>query len=98
LEAGTPHLYSLSVIILHWTANFLTQDISSSRSLHLDLESLASLDDADLTRLHVQHAEFSLDVERTLLGYDQKVAIRVHNGLALHAGVGQERVDSKSLA
>jgi hypothetical protein len=79
-------------------ANSLTQNVSSCGSLNLDLESLASLNDTNLTRLHVQHAKFSLNIERTLLRHDQEVAIRVHKSLLGHATVGEESMNRKSLA
>jgi hypothetical protein len=59
---------------------------------------LSSLDDTDLAWLHIKHAEFGLDVESTLLGHDQKVAIRVYESFPLHASVREESMDREAFA
>jgi|TARA_R110002003_G_scaffold30_3_gene1843 hypothetical protein len=48
--------------------------------------------------LHIEHAEFGLDVESTLLGHDQEVAIRVYESFPLHASVREESMDCEAFA
>lgn len=77
----------------------LTQNISPSvpiRQSHL--EPLASLDHANLARLHKQLAKLRLDIQSSLLGYNQPVAVGIHRCSAAHARVGEVRVHCQPLA
>mmetsp|Transcript_29560 Transcript_29560/g.49707 ORF Transcript_29560/g.49707 Transcript_29560/m.49707 type:complete len:204 (-) Transcript_29560:383-994(-) len=65
-------------------------------SLDVDRESDTTLDDADLLGLHLQEAKLCLDVERSLLGHDEEISIRVVEGLVLHRSVGRVDVDDRS--
>jgi hypothetical protein len=100
LVAGSsiPRFLLLSVSQYSLSDLSLTQDVPSSGTFNLDLESLASLNDTDFSWLHIQHAKLGLYVERALLRYDQEISIRVDNSLAVHARVGKKRVDRKTLA
>jgi hypothetical protein len=72
LEVGTPNL----------------QDITSGWSFDIDLESLTSLYDTNLSWLDVQFSELGLDVQCALLSHNQEVTIRVDKSFVLHRDVG----------
>lgn len=74
------------------------QDVASRGALNVDLESLATLDDADLSRLHVEESKLGLDVQRPLLGHDKEVTVRVDEGILVHALVAQEDMGGDTLA
>jgi len=74
------------------------ENVTSGWSFDRDTESLAALDDTDLTRLDVELAELSLDVEVSFLGYDEEITIGVDESLLLHRLVGGENVGRYSFA
>lgn len=78
------------------TPNF--EDVASSRAFDANLESLTSLDDADLSWLDVQFSELGLNVQCALLSHNQKVAIRVDKCFVLHRDIGREDVCCQTLS
>lgn len=73
------------------------QNVTPGGSLDVDLEALSALDDADLTRLHVHHTEFGLNVQSTLLWDDEEITVAVDEGSLLHGLVGGEKMGSDTL-
>ena len=65
----------------------LTQNVSPSRTINFDPETLPSLNDADLARLHVHWPKLSQDIQRPKLWHNQKIAIGVHRRPSVHARI-----------
>lgn len=65
------------------------EDISANRLIvvQTDAEAQTALDDDDLTGLNEKRSEFGLDVQGSLLGNDEKLAVRVDEGFLRHAGI-----------
>ena len=65
------------------------EDVSTRRPIwEIDLVFLTTLDDADLAGLHEQLTELGLNVESTLLGDNEEVAVGVDEGTLVHGGIG----------
>lgn len=68
-------------------AILLTQNVSPSRTINFDPESLPSLDDANLAWLHVHWPKFGQDIKRPKLWHNEKIAIGVHRRPSVHARI-----------
>lgn len=74
------------------------KNVTSGRTFNLDFETLTTLDDADFSRLDIEMAKLSLYVQGTLLGHNEKIAIRIDKSAVLHAFVAQENMSGQALS
>lgn len=74
------------------------EDIASGWSFDVDLESLTSLYNTNLSWLDVQFSELGLNVKVALLSHNQEVTIRVHKSFVFHRDIGCKDVCRNALS